>query len=410
MRSILIILFIILFSSCVDEKKELFIPEDLETIQINLEEAKDLKMSDFVSDIEYIPLQTPHGRPIGSIRKFLINESYLGFYDEARKSVWVYLSDGEYVNEVEIPVGKGPGELENLEDVILTDQGEIHALGTFKIVVYDITGNFIEEISFDFWVYRFQYIASTEEYVGSAENLMNRMLQNEHTGHNLIFFNKKGMITRSSVPIFNGREEMGYMVPNRFPTFQDQKIFFPHLVNVIYSITDSTVVPRYHLDYGVNSIPEFVFDRRKNYSLTPEGKFEFINQELLSNGYVNYLEFFIETDVFIYLQVSTGRKRYTIIYNKKTKKANIGNDRLINDIDYGYKPLFYESHDNTLYTVIESNHLLYHLNDLYENEPEKYADPKMRRLRELAHSRTENSNPILQIATFKTEGITNQVN
>ena len=148
MRFTSVLLFTMLITSCSQTKNELHIPDDLETIQINLEEAGILKMSDFISEIEYIPLETPDGRPIGRIRKFLINDSYLGFYDQARKSVWVYTRDGEYINEVIIPEGKGPGELENFEDVILTDQGEIHALGSFKIVVYDIKGNFIDETTF----------------------------------------------------------------------------------------------------------------------------------------------------------------------------------------------------------------------------------------------------------------------
>src|SRR6056297_1744277 len=281
MQFISVLLVIILFTSCTQTKEELYIPDDLETIQINVEEAGILNMSDFIFDIEYIPLESPDGRPIGRIRKFLINDSYLGFYDEARKSVWGYTKDGEYVNEVIIPEGKGPGELENFEDVILTEQGEIHALGSFKIVVYDIRGNFIDETSFDFLIYNFEYISSTEEYVGSTENeTMYGFLQNEHAGHNLFYFNKEGSITKSSLPILNGREEMGFKVPNRFPVLRDQKMFFPYLVDVIYKVTDSTVIPRYHLDYGIHSIPEFVFDRRKNYSSAPEGRIQFFEEEL----------------------------------------------------------------------------------------------------------------------------------
>ncbi|HMB96910.1 MAG TPA: 6-bladed beta-propeller [Balneolaceae bacterium] len=411
MQFISVLLVIILFTSCTQTKEELYIPDDLETIQINVEEAGILNMSDFIFDIEYIPLESPDGRPIGRIRKFLINDSYLGFYDEARKSVWGYTKDGEYVNEVIIPEGKGPGELENFEDVILTEQGEIHALGSFKIVVYDIRGNFIDETSFDFLIYNFEYISSTEEYVGSTENeTMYGFLQNEHAGHNLFYFNKEGSITKSSLPILNGREEMGFKVPNRFPVLRDQKMFFPYLVDVIYKVTDSTVIPRYHLDYGINSIPEFVFDRRKNYSPVTEGRIEFFEEELVSNGYISFLEFFLETDLFIHLQISTGENRFTVIYNKQTEETKVGSGRLKNDIDYNYVPFFFESHDNALYTIIEANDLLRHLNEIYENEPEKYADPRMERLRELGYSLNDNSNPILQIASFKTEGLSDKVN
>ncbi|MCC5907885.1 MAG: 6-bladed beta-propeller [Balneolaceae bacterium] len=401
MRVSSVLLLCILFISCTQNKEELYIPDDLETIYVNLEEAGILKMSDFISDIEYVYLETPDDRPIGRIRKLLMNDSYFGFYDQAKKSIWIFTKNGEYVNEVIIPHGKGPGELENFEDVILTDQGEIHALGSFKIVVYDIKGNFIDETTFDFLIYSFEYVSSLEEYVGSTENnTMYGFLENDHAGHNLLYFDKEGTITRSSLPILNGREELGYIVPNRFPSFRDQKIYFPHLVDVIYTLTDSTVTPRYHIDYGVHSIPESAFDRRKNYSSAPEGIFEFTNEEILSNGYITYLNFFLETDLFVHIQSSTGEKRFTAIYNKQTQETKVGTGRLKNDIDFGYVPIFYESYDNALYTIIESNDLLRHINEIYENDPEKYADPKMRRLIELAHDLTDNNNPILKIATF----------
>jgi len=55
-----------------------------------------------------------------------------------------------------------------------------------------------------------------------------------------------------------------------------------------------------------------VFDRRKNYSSAPEGRIQFFEEELSANDYIIFLDFFLETDLFIQLQISTGENRFTV--------------------------------------------------------------------------------------------------
>lgn len=112
-------IFLLLFSSCQTTEDPPAPDTEFESIHVNLDNAEPLHMSDYFSQIEYIHLETPDDKPIGRIRKFLIRDEYLGFYDAARNSVWVYTHDGDFVNEFAIPRGRGPGELESIEDIIL---------------------------------------------------------------------------------------------------------------------------------------------------------------------------------------------------------------------------------------------------------------------------------------------------
>jgi len=157
------------------------------------------------------------------------------------------MHEGQYVNEVEIPEGRGPGEVTNLNDVVLTEEQEIHALGEFKIAVYDLKGKFLEETPFDFRIYKFHYYSPTDEYIGYADNSLNPDLAEGHGGHNLLYFNKESEITQNFLPIGTGREHMGSQISNRFPGYRIHRLFFQYLVDTVYTVDGSAVHPRFIL-------------------------------------------------------------------------------------------------------------------------------------------------------------------
>jgi hypothetical protein len=402
MKYTIIFCFILLVISCTEESERRFYHEHVKTIYVDLNNVSDeLKMSDFFSGISYMPLRTPDGKPIGRIRKILVHDKYLGFYDEAAKRVWVYSKNGRYVNNILIPEGRGPGEITHLTDVILCDNDLIHALGAFKIVVYNLEGEFIREVNFDFFIYGFTYLEDEELYVGYSGNSLNTQISNRHSGNNLFFFDNNGEIKNSEVPIPEGREQMRFMVSNKFPSYNNIKKFYPHLSDTVYSINPDEVVPRYVLNYQEHSIPEEVFSRREQYSRIPHEWVEFREKELIENDYVLNLFYFNETSRFIHFRIGTGSSQYNIFHDKVTGETKVGPRRLTNDIDYAYVPFIYESSDESLYTIIEAGDLIRELNRIYGNEPQLYAHPNTQHLVNLANSLKEDSNPVLQILHFK---------
>lgn len=401
MKYFIIIVALFLCISCANEETSRVPLAELQEISVNIDEAVDtLNMSDYFSGLSYVPLKSPEGVPIGRIRKFMIKKDRLAFYDEAANRVWVYSKSGQYQNHVTIPLGRGPGEIIRMNDVIVDESGLIHAIGEFKIVVYNTDGEFIRETNFEFFIYAFTYLENDDLYVGYAGNSLNTQMNNSHAGHNLLFFDRNGKVVDSAIPIPNGREHMKAIVPNNFPSY-DETLFFPHLSDTVYTVDSDRPLPRYSLNFGDRSIPEEVFGRRKNYSDIVYEWREFREKEIMENDYVSYLFFFNETKRYIHFRISTESDQYNVIYDKKSGKSTVGPRKLTNDIDFAYQPFFYESSDTALYTVIEAGDLIRELNYLYENEPEKYRHPNTQDLVKIAQNISENSNPVLQIATFK---------
>lgn len=232
MKRIPILLIVFLFTACQSsEIKSTSSKKNLaQTIQIDLEKASPIHMSEFFSNIDYIYLKTPFNRPIGMIWKIMIQKDYIALYDRPRKSVWIYSKTGKFINEVSIKEGKGPQELQDISDVTFSSNNIIHVLGRFKIVTYNIEGNFLNEFTFKFFVYNFIYNSDTKKYVANANNNPNRGLLSEPTvDHNLYFFKNDGVITDYFLPIEQIKKEWDMVFPIISPPTNPINIIFPIL-------------------------------------------------------------------------------------------------------------------------------------------------------------------------------------
>jgi len=375
-------------------------PASLTRIKVDIDQARTLKMSEFFSGITYFHLETPDNTPIGRIEKITVRDPYIALYDRQKASVWIFTKDGDYVNEINIPPGRGPGELEHLQDAFFGEDHLIHVMGAFKLLVFDLNGNVVGENNIDYMVYNFYYDPDSELYFGNAGSILNANIPPQHKSRRLFAFRKDGSVQASYLPIEKMKQGIDFSVPNYFPEFRDQVYYFEHLSDTVYTLEGTDLTPVYYLDFGRYKIPAEVFSRRTNYSKEIWQWVEFVENEL-KGKYIVYKHNFELTNEFIYFKINTGEEGYVVFYDRNSNNIHIGRNNLVNDIDYGYSPFFYLSSDSSLYSYVEANSFLRHMNNIYENEPEKYDSPKMHRLRELAQRLGESHNPILMRLDFK---------
>lgn len=405
MSSISKLLFLLLFLSCTtfmacSKSEESLDSQVFETLRIDLRNIKGISMSDYFTGIEYVPLIPPEDKYIGRVRKIVKQDSLIAFFDRARNSIWIFAETGEYINEVRIPIGRGPGEVEHLNDIILTSDYNIHALGSFKIVSYDLEGNFLDEIDFDFFIYKLAYDENIDTFIGYTANHLNEQLRSEHSGHNLFWINSEGEIIKSAVPIPRGREHMGAEVPNKFPVFNNKISFFPRLADTVYTINNGEVAPRYYLDFGDHSITDELFELRYQYSSSKFEWSEFQRNEIFGEDYVGLISEFYESDVFIYFSFNTG-DRHSIIIDKADNNFSIAKGRIINDIDYGPATFYNFLLDGKFYTVLYPHEIKERLEYLERNEPDKFNSERVEELKELSELLQSTDNPVLKISSLK---------
>jgi hypothetical protein len=215
---------LLFFVSCGQETS---VPNiDVQNINIEIEEAGEIRMSEYFSSIEYIQLKTPKESPIGSIFKIIERDGKLLLFDRKRSSIWVFDDFGNFLNEITIPVGRGPGEVEYLADVFVSKNSLIHAVGQFKIVVYNLNGRLEESFNIDFNPFYIFYDEELDLYSGYVATMLNPNVDEKYKNQNILFFDKTGEIKGSALRIREGAEGIRFNIPNYFTEYKDEIFFF----------------------------------------------------------------------------------------------------------------------------------------------------------------------------------------
>lgn len=397
------ILIFFLFLGCSESSSEKSINKSREIVKIDIDidEARPLRMSEFFSGITYISLKTPNNSPMGIITKIMPQGDTIALYDQSKKSVWIFNDEGIFESEIKIPEGRGPGELEHISDVYFDEDLRIHVLGAFKFITLDIDGNLLMESSMDLFARYFTYDLISKSYYGYADGNPNVRISDEYKGYDLFKFDDTGVIENSFIPIDKNKQGISYGIPNYFPTYIGEHYFFKHLHNIVYKIEDDEIQPAYVLDFGDYALPDEIFERRKDYGNEIWQWTEFWDNEIEPYDYIVFKTNFEITEKYIHMRVGNSVSKYMILYDKKEKETFVGEARFINDIDFGPTPFIFMSSDNHLYSYVNANDFLRHMNAVYENNRDRYFSNKMSELRRLSNSMNENSNPVLMKLEFK---------
>lgn len=400
---ILHLILILFIAGCVENESNLENSTDQKVTRINVDISKTdtLKMSRFFESIDYKYLETSPSQPIGRISKIQVQNNQMLLLDLSKNSIWLFTTSGKFLKQIEIMKGRGPGEVEHLLDAYMDVSNDIHVLGFYKVLVFDSDGNFKKQIPLDFKVNKISYDHKDNLYYGYVGVSINTRINQSHRNKTLYVFNDNGEIVESALPIGEGKEGILYEAPNNFPEFTKKKYFFLSLVDTVYEIETQnslTSSPRYYLDYGDYSIPSEVFEKRENYSKEFWNWKEFWDKEIVSQNYLTYLTNFEITDSYIHFRVGNDTDSYMIIYNKNERKTYVGKDKFLNDLDYGPSPYIYLSSDDALYTYVEANDFINHIDDLPESHLKYFLSDEIKMIYQ---SVGKYSNPILMKLSYK---------
>ena len=385
------IVILLLFISC-EIKEEGLIYKPI-SISIDVESSSNLKMSEFFSDIEYIELVTPPNKFVGNVFKIINKNEKLFLYDRSNNNVWVFSEEGYYLNDIQIPVGRGPADLEHLTDIYITDSEEIHALGQFKIVVYDVKGNFLRNISLEFNPFNIFYLEEMQLYGGYAATMLNSRIDDQYKDSHILYFDNNGEIFEKDITIRKGSEGIRYNIPNYFSEFNGDTFFSPHLDDTIYKFEDGQFVPYYSIDFKEFKVTEEVLAKRDSYSEIIWDWRDFWESEILNNGLISNITFYEFTDEFLFLKVGNRFSQHLAVYNRATNEVQVGNDRFINDIDKGPSPFIYLSSDTDLFTIIDENTLIQHAQEL-DLSMEDFNE-QTKKFVEFANAKNQDGNPVI---------------
>jgi hypothetical protein len=413
-KSILHLLIFLLFTGCsaskqnkkqnangLDESADNVIKVDhsqTDTLHIPIGKKRPVKMSKLFSSIHYLPLQSKKAKLIGRIRKITFTVGKIFIFDRSRPAVFIYDSDGHFINMISIPKGGGPAELIRPTDMVITpSKKQISVLGMERINTYNYAGDVVRDLRLQTIPYKFTRL-SDGEFVLYMHNYLYNGGPFGVTGHNLLFINSDGTRTKQALPIKKSHAGLQFIAFDNFPSYAGHQLFYGFPDRHIYGLTNDSLTVRYYLDFGKYNVPKSMYQSRTNFSESVP----FINK-VLKKGYVSMLNGFLETDNLIKFDIVAAKTSLQIFYSKQTGHIFVAS-KLVNDIDYGPSPYPSFHKRDQLVAFIEPSDLIKKAKAIKKKlTPEQLKQYRQRpqNLIDLTKNMTPMNNPVLMFCKVK---------
>ena len=390
-----IILFLITLSSCNSHKEEhdgdilrIVIPDTKE------EERTQLYASDFISDIEYVSLETQPQCLIGEFYDISISENYILVYSSTEANCFLFSRNGKFIRKIG-QRGNGPEEYVNGLYLIKIDEksGVVFLMGVRAIYSYRITGEFIKKLD----------LSELYKKVG-VRRLFNEMHWKDDLfcasgdeAYSFVIFSLDGEIVKS-FPNYIKKEFNLYSPGDDFYYFTyKERIYIKEIKgDTLFMVNDQ-------LDF----VPELVLD------LYDKGVEPPYYKGLIRSIFISDKYLFMHGTVFCLFE--KDKKKLSIIKHDPSiiRERTISNESikmrfygLTNDIDGGlaFFPFeyFYKIHnDNQFVRGFQSYELKKYLTDEYLSTRKVKNPEAHKRLKKLLADLDEDDNPVIMIATVK---------
>lgn len=358
--------------------------------------VKNIPLSQIADKIDYIKLETCEECLIDRVEKLLIHGNHL--FIAQREKLFLFDVDGKFVRSIGSN-GKGPGEYLRVRDFTIhptADQLSIYDSEQFKIIHYDLDGNFIREFKIDDYPSLIAYSPEGDLY---ASWVLPMYFYND--SYNINIYDSQGEITRQLMK----RTEDGITektvghIPStsrtRFEYFNDTLSYWEVNYPAICRVVDGKTIPRYEIIKNFKPGDEEYFDGQ-----IQEKKF--------------YASDLVETSRFIIMTKGLYQNNvYHVLYDKDQKKANafyIGhqdmrtrlNSGFINDIDGGYPflPSGVIAKD-VLYGIFYAYDMKNKWADEFFSQVEVKDEKGRQELLQLLEGATDTDNPIVMLVKMK---------
>lgn len=380
-----------LTSTCSPQHKDQFITLDIEE---GIQNGASPLLSDYCSSLEYIPLQTDSSALLSDfIREITsIGDNYFFFIEHNSIQGKLFNKEGKYLNNIGAH-GNAKGEYRNPMGVFLDEtKGEIIINDVNKLISYDLTGKMIKEITLDSLNKERPFLYGINSPGEGTYAVSRSSLDNEPS---LAFINDKGEIIHlyeefRPVSGINPVPETGLKIVYPIHAYMyDRKL---HLV----TSTNDTV---FCFNAAFEKQPSYI-KKFGRYNLLPDGSnrersVTILGSVIQETSGALFFQLMINENKFSYSR--PGSQFLEAIYDKKNGTVSgIAYDPefkaigLKNDIDGG-APFWPSQVTGTkMYQMISALKFI-----------EMSKTGNSAKMKEIAARLTENSNPVLVVATVK---------
>jgi hypothetical protein len=249
---LLVTLFI---SGCSSDERGM-IKYDSKTIKASFSDTKEVLATDIIDSIQYVKLEDTK-EPIGNIQKMLIDDNKIMLWDNSRKSIWVYTSEGKIIGQIS-RFGGGPEEYASIYNFSFTAPDKIHIIDGVSraIKTYSTTGKFISQEKTE--GYACDYIESKNKKYSFLYSL------DKNNGQQY-YFNVRNT-DNTNIGFFDYRKPFMFVKNGGdFILKSNDLLYLRQPYNdTIYSLNNNQLTAKYTFDFGKNSYPSKDIYNAKN--------------------------------------------------------------------------------------------------------------------------------------------------
>jgi hypothetical protein len=401
-RIIIHFLFIsfLFFGSCKPDSNNLN-----STIEININEATPLKLNDWFSEINYVPLHSGQGNYISEINRVRVTDNHIIVLENLNptRKIYIYKRNGDLMATI-ANTGQGPSSFFGVYDFwVNEDQNTIELLDQTqgKIITYNLNGVYVESHSLPSPFQEFVKLSEQEYVLYSGNSIV------ENNKNNIHYFSFDSGIKKSWMPIprfleMANSERFSFSFNHSDNTY----LFTTAFNNTIYTFgpEKESFHPTYTVDFGTSWISQDQLNTYKKLVGTWEGV-KLLNQSQKVYDFRMLANF--KYDIFF--SFFLNQKHYYALYDKSTRETKVSyakyGDPTPNDYDLGQN-LFYlcSVYQDYLIFFLHPYELKNHLKNLspslFENLPIE-TQKNFDRLKQLNDRLKEEDNPILVFAKLK---------
>jgi len=348
---------------------------------------ENIKLSDFVESITYIPLATTYDVLVDKYPRIFVTKDYI-ITVTANKCFLFNRKDGSFNREIG-RTGRGPGEYQSARGFFNDLIPAYYFTGwNGNLVKYTMDGVFRGNVKIPGYVDSFDSpsVPLTYSFINDSIIVCDFLIALGTETKSLMTFSEKGNVL-NIVPNHNIlKTKQHYVVATGESSFYhyNNNLFFQNMYNdTVFKITVDKISPYFVLNRGKHSPP---FEAK----WWPYGKqlqSNFISQPTYS-----------ENKRFILFNFYLGRDNYFALYDKSMKLLKVVDNKsgIKNDID-GFIDLsfYYMNSNGELIGLIQANDLA----NWIEKNPEKFKVLKadLQKLQNINMT----DNPVIVIAKFK---------
>ncbi len=280
-----------------------------QTIKLSLLNNNYEDFYSYVDSIKLIKLESLSESIIGKVSKlFIVNDTlFIADYYKA-KSIFAFDCNGKFLYKIN-HLGQGPGEYQSINMVHLSN-GNFIILDwhTWKIIKYDLKGNFISE----------KKISPCPTDFVEYENDKMIFAYNKYTTETpcqLVFSNENSETSESALPFKNTREIPLDALSRFQKTENGMVLYYYSLCDTIFQIQNNEITAKYDLSfYSAKEIDTF-FEQTKDLD---DSKFS--KQKMESDIVREYL--FVELNDVLYVNYVMKNLSCVSLVSKKDYKSH----------------------------------------------------------------------------------------